>query len=138
MTRILTLNAATEKELLRARQFRDTEAERVADRIIADVRRRGDTALFAWTKKLDHLSLDAKNVYLPCRGAAWLRPCLPGREESTSLRVSPAFLRAIKHATRRQRTEGGGSRSAFTSKEACWVFSSSAPHFLLPSPPLVC
>ena len=30
-----------------------SDAERVAARIIADVRRRGDAALFAWTRRLD-------------------------------------------------------------------------------------
>src|SRR5579872_893765 len=103
MIRILELTAATEKQLLRARQFRDTEAERVAAKIIGDVRKRGDTALFAWTKKLDGLDLTAKSIYLPCRGAALLRPSLPGRNESTSARVSPAFLRAVKHAAKNVR-----------------------------------
>ena len=103
MIRILELTAATEKQLLRARQFRDTEAERVAAKIIVDIRKRGDTALFAWTKKLDGLDLTAKSIYLPCRGAALLRPSLPGRNESTSARVSPAFLRAVKHAAKNVR-----------------------------------
>jgi histidinol dehydrogenase len=100
MTRVPQLNAATEKRLLRARQFRDAEAERVAAKIIADVRKRGDAALFAYTKKLDRLGLNARNVYAPCTGAAPLRPNLPGRNESTSPRVSPDFLRAIKHAAK--------------------------------------
>jgi histidinol dehydrogenase len=72
--RILQLNAATEKQLLRARQFRDTEGERVAAKIIADVRHHGDAALFAWTKKLDRSDLTVKNVWVSCRGAAPLRP----------------------------------------------------------------
>src|ERR1700744_6151841 len=100
MIRILKLNAATEKQLLHARQFRDIEAERVAAKIIADVRKRGDTALFAWTKKLDRLNLTTKTVHLPCRGAALLRPSLPGRNESTNNLGSPDFLRAIKHAAK--------------------------------------
>jgi histidinol dehydrogenase len=100
VTRILQLNAATEKQLLRARQFRDTEAERVASKIIADVRKRGNAALFAWTQKLDRLTLNARNVYAPCTGAALLRPNLSGRNESTSPRVSPSFLHAIKHAAK--------------------------------------
>jgi histidinol dehydrogenase len=100
MTRILQLNAATEKELLRARQFRDIEAERVAAKIIADVRKRGDIALSAWTKKLDHLNLNSKNIWQSCRGAASLRPSLPGRKVSTSVSpsVSASFLQAVKHA----------------------------------------
>jgi histidinol dehydrogenase len=103
MTRILKLTAATEKRLLRARHFRDIEAERVAAKIIADVRKHSDSALFAWTKKLDRLNLNSKNVYLPCRGTALLRPSLSRRSESTSTRVSPDFLRAVKHAAKNVR-----------------------------------
>jgi histidinol dehydrogenase len=98
MIRILKLDASTEKQLLRARQFRDIEAECVATKIIADVRKRGDAALFAWTKKLDRLSLNSKTIYIPCRGAA-LRPSLPGRNEFTS----PRFLDAVKHAAKNVR-----------------------------------
>src|SRR5271170_2168241 len=54
LMRILKLTPAVEKKLLRARQERDREAERVAAEIIADVRNRGDVALFAWAEKLDH------------------------------------------------------------------------------------
>ncbi len=103
MIRILKLNAATEKRLLQARQFRDIEAERVSARIIADIRKRGDLALFGWTKKLDQLNLAPKSLYLPCRGAALLRPGLPGRTDSTTNSVSSAFLRAVKHAAKNVR-----------------------------------
>jgi histidinol dehydrogenase len=103
MTRILQLTAATEKKLLRARQFRDIQAERIAAKIIADVRNRGDAALFDWTKKLDHQNLNSKSLHLSCRGAALLRPYLPGRIDSTSPRVSPAFLRAVRHAAKNVR-----------------------------------
>jgi histidinol dehydrogenase len=103
MIRILKLDAATEKQLLRARQFRDIEAERVAARIIADVRKRGDAALFAWTKKLDRINLTSRNIYTACRGAALLRPSLPGRRDSNTHSISRAFLRAIKHATKNVR-----------------------------------
>src|SRR5580704_16803475 len=98
MIRILNLNSATEKQLLRARQFRDIEAERVAARIIAGVRNRGDASLFAWTKKLDRSSLNSKTIYIPCRGAA-LRLSLPGRNEFTS----PRFLDAVEHAAKNVR-----------------------------------
>ncbi len=101
--RILKLTPATEKFLLRARQQRDSEAERVAAKIIADVRRRGDEALFAYAKKFDGIALTAKNLHLPCRGAALLRASLPGRNGSTSPRVSPSFLAAIQHAAKNVR-----------------------------------
>jgi histidinol dehydrogenase len=104
MTRILQLNASTESQLLRARQTRDIEAERVAAKIIADVRKRGDAALFAWTKKLDRQNRNSRTLYLRCTGAAPERPNLPRRSDSTSPRVSPAFLRAIDHAAKNIRT----------------------------------
>jgi histidinol dehydrogenase len=98
MIRILQLNASTEKKLLRARQFRDTEAERIAAKIIADVRHRGDAALFAWTKNFDRLNLNSKNIWLPCTGAALRRPSLPSRENSGTASILSEFLRAVKHA----------------------------------------
>ena len=107
MSRVLHLSAAAEKQLLRARQFRDTEAERVAAKIIVDVRRRGDAALFAYTKEFDGLTLNSRNVYLSCKGAGALyaeprrvRSNLPRRKDSTTDSVSSAFLGAIKHAAR--------------------------------------
>jgi histidinol dehydrogenase len=86
MIRILQLNAATEKQLLRARQLRETEAERIAAKIIADVRQRGDGALFAYTKKFDGVCLDSKNVWL-----------LSQRSLSPD---SNSILSAIRHAAK--------------------------------------
>jgi histidinol dehydrogenase len=85
--RILRLTPAVERRLLRARQQRDAEAERIATRIVGDVRRRGETALFAWTKKLDRVDLR--------REAVWISR--PEISEATKL-VSPDFLRAVQHA----------------------------------------
>ena len=51
--RILKLTPRIEKSLLARRAHQDIEAQRVASEIVADVRKRGDAALFAWTKKLD-------------------------------------------------------------------------------------
>ena len=62
--RIVKLTAAVENQLLRARQQRDLEAERVAAQIIGDVRKRGDAALFAWTKKLDGVDLRRDGVWI--------------------------------------------------------------------------
>jgi len=86
MTKILPLDAVTEKRLLRARKFRDTEAERIAARIIADVRKRGDAALFAYTKKFDRVSLNSKNVWL-------------SSQRSLSPNSNP-LLTAIRHAAK--------------------------------------
>jgi len=85
--RILRLTAAVEKKLLLTRQRRDVEAERVAARIVSDVRRRGDTALFAWARKLD--SVDVK------RGGVWI-----SRHEMdvAGKSVNANLLRAVGHA----------------------------------------
>ena len=85
--RILKLTAAVEKKLLRARHERDRKAERIAARIIADVRKRGDVALFAYTKKFDAIHLRRSGVWI-------------SQNEITSARkhVSPEILQALQHA----------------------------------------
>jgi histidinol dehydrogenase len=85
--RILKLTSAVEKQLLRARHNHDVEAERVAVRIVGDVRRRGDLALFAWTKKLDGIDLRSEGVWISRREI-----------DSASADVNADFLRAVKHA----------------------------------------
>src|SRR6202795_5374345 len=55
--RILKLTKSVERELLRGRRERDEKAHRVAARIIADVRKRGDAAIRDWTKKFDGVDL---------------------------------------------------------------------------------
>lgn len=90
--RILKLTAALEKRLLAARERRDLQAETVAARIIADVRRHGDTALFSWTKKLDGINLARQGVWVSQREIA-----------DAQKSVSADLLRAVKHATRNVR-----------------------------------
>jgi histidinol dehydrogenase len=90
--RIVTLTAAVEKKLLRTRQMRDVEAERVAARIVGDVRRRGDSGLFAWTKKLDGADLRATGLWISQREI-----------RAAAASVSVDFLRAVKHAARNVR-----------------------------------
>jgi histidinol dehydrogenase len=87
--RIVQLTSAVEKKLLRARRHRDLQAERVAARIVGDVRRRGDAALFSWTKKLDRVDLRGNVVWI-------LRSAMRAAANS----VSTEFLRAVKHAAR--------------------------------------
>src|SRR5579862_3619729 len=93
LMRILKLTPSTEKRLLDAREVRDEDAARVAARIVGDVRRVGDAALFAWTKELDHISLTASSVWI-------------GRKEmrAAQRRVSGRFVAAIKHAAANVRT----------------------------------
>ena len=85
--RILRLTNAVEKRLLAARERRDVQAETVAAKIIADVRRRGDAGLSSWTQKLDGMDL--------ARNGMWV----PQREIEEALRsVGADFVRAVKHA----------------------------------------
>ena len=85
--RIRRLTAAVEKKLLAARNRRDVEAERVATKIIADVRRRGDAGLSSWMRKLDAIDLARKGMWVSQR-----------EMEDAPKRVSAEFLRALKHA----------------------------------------
>ena len=87
--RIRKLNRAVVEELLRSRGERDREAERVAARIIEDVRRRGDRALIEWTRRLDRTDVgrDAMRV---------------GRREFSAAAgaVDRGFMPAVRHAVR--------------------------------------
>jgi len=87
--RILRLTPAVEKQLLRLRQRRDVAAERVATRIVNDVRRRGESAVFAWAKKLGDLELTRDSVWV-------------SRDEmrAATHKVSHDVLRAVKHTAR--------------------------------------
>ena len=90
--RILKLTPAVEKKLLRARQTRDAKAERIASRIIEDVRRRGDAALFAWVRKLDGIDLRREGL--------WVRE---SEIRYAQKQVSVEFLRAVEHAAQNVR-----------------------------------
>src|SRR5260370_38652927 len=90
--RIVKLTPAVEKRLLRARQERDAEAERVGSEIVADVRKRGNAALFAWVKKLDGTDLRRENLWIS-----------EGDIRGARKQVPPHFVRSIKHAARNVR-----------------------------------
>jgi histidinol dehydrogenase len=62
--RIVALTSKLEEKLLTARQRRDARAEAVSSRIVGDVRRRGDAALFAWTRRLDDIRLTSKTLWV--------------------------------------------------------------------------
>lgn len=85
--RILKLTGAVVKRLLDARERRDIQAEKVAAKIIVDVRRRGDAALFSWTQKLDGINLPRRRMWVSQREI-----------EAAQKSVSADFLRAVKHA----------------------------------------
>jgi histidinol dehydrogenase len=85
--RILKLTSRTEKWLLSRRAQTDAEAQAVAAEIVADVRKRGDSALFDWTKKLDGMDL--------ARAGAWISQ---KEIRAAEKRVSSGFVKAIKRA----------------------------------------
>ena len=87
--RILKLTAAVEKRLLRARQTHDSEAQRTSARIVADVQRGRDDALFDWTKKLDGIDLRRERTWIS-----------DAEFRSARRVVSKNFLDAVEHAAR--------------------------------------
>ncbi len=62
--RILQLTRELQERLLGSRRSHSRRAERVAARIVNDVRRRGDAALFSWVRRLDRVSLNARTVWV--------------------------------------------------------------------------
>jgi histidinol dehydrogenase len=85
--RIVRLTLAVEKKLLRARREHDAEAQRIAAKIIHDVRRHGDAALSSWVKKLDDIDLQRESL--------WIRE---DEIRAASRQVSREFLGALEHA----------------------------------------
>ena len=91
--RILKLTAAVEKRILFARRRSDSRADRVASRIVVDVRRRGDLALLAWTKRLDAADLSREGIAVRRQELEFARAS-----------ASPQFLIAVQHAARNVRS----------------------------------
>lgn len=86
--KIVKMTGGVERRLLRGRRERDLQAERVASRIVADVRKRGDVALRAWSKKFDGLNP---------RSGLWVSQ----REIEKAGKAASKELRdAIEHAAR--------------------------------------
>ncbi len=86
--RIVRLTPNVKKALLASRQRRDAGAERVAAKIVDDLRKRGDAALFAWTKRLDGTDLRRVGVWITSRELRAAR-----------IQVSGDFIRAIQHSS---------------------------------------
>jgi len=87
--RILPLTNATQENVLAMRRDSSRDAERIAARIVADVRRRGDAALFSWTSRFDRVNLNSKSVWV---SSAELR--------GATKNVPREFLDAVDHAAR--------------------------------------
>jgi len=90
--RILKLTDSVAAKFLARRSSHDAAAEKVASRILTDVRRNGDAALFRWAQKLDGLQLTPRTIWI-------------SRTELRAARrnVSGDLLRAIEHAARNVR-----------------------------------
>ena len=85
--RILKLTPGVERKLLAARVSQDQDSQAVTARIIADVRKRGDAALLAWTKELGQADLTANDLWISQKEI-----------RAAALQVSPDFLRAVRQA----------------------------------------
>ena len=85
--RILTLTPETEAGLMKLRERDDLAAQRIAAQIVTDVRRHGDTALNAWSRKLDGVDLGRSGLWVSRSELA-----------AAKKRVGREFLRAVNHA----------------------------------------
>src|SRR5258708_6464957 len=90
--RILKLTDAIAAKFLARRSSHDAAAERIAARILADVRKNGDSGLFRWALRLDGLRLTRKSLWIT---RAEIR--------AASRNVPRELLRAIEHAARNVR-----------------------------------
>jgi histidinol dehydrogenase len=97
--RILKLTDAVAAKFLARRSSHDAAAERIAARILADVRKNGDPALFRWALRLDGLRLTRKSLWI-------------SRAEIRAARrnVPRDLVRAIEHAARNIRRVAGEQR----------------------------
>lgn len=87
--RILKLTDAVTANFFARRSAHDAAAERIAARILADVRKNGDAALFRWALRLDGLRLTRNSLWI---SRAEIRAA--GRS------LPRGLVRAIEHAAR--------------------------------------
>lgn len=87
--RILRLTDAVAAQFLARRAAHDSAAEEVAARILADVRKNGDAALFRWALRLDGLRLTRKSLWIA-----------PAEIRNATNGVPRGLVRAIEHAAR--------------------------------------
>ena len=90
--RILKLTDSVAAKFLARRGLHDAAAERIAARILADVQKNGDAALFRWALRLDSVRLTPQSLWIT-------------RSEirAASRNVPRELLRAIEHAARNVR-----------------------------------
>jgi len=87
--RIVALTSKLEEKLLAARHRRDARAEAVSSHIVGDVRRRGDAALFAWTRRLDDIRLTSKTLWVSA-----------SERRAAAGAISKELRAALQHAAR--------------------------------------
>ena len=97
--RILALSDRVAGEILAARQRGNAAAERVSARIVADVRRRGDAALFSWARRLDGARLTPRTLWV---SAAERRAARHGvsRELRSALKRAARNIRRVAEQQR--------------------------------------
>jgi len=86
--RILNLTPQTEATLTRMREGQDRHAQRIASRIVADVRQQRDPALDQWSLKLDALDVRGQRLWIT-----------PQQIAAAAKRADRSFLRALEHAS---------------------------------------
>ena len=96
--RVLELTDSVAKGILSARRGSAADAERVAAKIVADVRRRGDKALFDWSRRLDRARLTPKTLWLSAQ-----------ERRAGSRSVSRELRNALEHAARNIRRVAGAT-----------------------------
>jgi histidinol dehydrogenase len=87
--RVQKLTEEFAAKFLARRRSHDSAAERVAARILADVRRNGDAALFRWSLRLDGMRLTRRSLWITGAGI-----------RSANRNVPRELARAIEHAAR--------------------------------------
>jgi histidinol dehydrogenase len=87
--RIVQLTEKHTEKFLASRHRRDGEALRVAEKIVSYVRRRGDAALLAWSKKFDGGPSRVADIWVPAV-----------ERRSAARGVSRELIRALEHAAR--------------------------------------
>jgi histidinol dehydrogenase len=87
--RILDLTDGIASKMLAARHRSDDAAERVAARIVANVRRGGDAALFRWARRLDGARLTPRSLWVD-----------GSDRRAAAQKVSRELRLAIEHAAR--------------------------------------
>jgi histidinol dehydrogenase len=86
---ILRLNRANVERFFAARWQGSVRATRDASRIVADVRKRGDAAVIAWTRKFDGVTLRPAQFWVSM-----------AERRAARRNVEPSLWRAIEHAAR--------------------------------------